>query len=162
MTTKNRRRKLFVEPRMQGMLVFKILIYWVNGFLTIGLLIAAWSVFQDMPRTSGELVTNMWNSVGPALVASLFLMPLIVMDCIRWSNRYAGPMVRLHGALTDLADGKQVDPVKFRKGDLWYEMAEQFNRIAAQQQGTAEPAAQSQTATAELDTAEEQTQPLPA
>jgi hypothetical protein len=128
---KYRRRKLFVEPRMQGLLIFKVLLYWVNGFLTIGLLVAAWSVFKDMPRTSTELFANMWGSVGPALVASLFLLPLIVMDCIRWSNRYAGPMVRLHGALRQLADGQDVDPLTFRKGDLWCEMAEQFNRIAA-------------------------------
>ena len=130
MNQKNRRRKLFVEPRMQGLLVFKVILYWVNGFLTIGLLIAAWSVFMHMPKTSTELFARMWDSVGPALIASIFLMPLIVMDCIRWSNRYAGPMVRLHESLTELADGESVAPLKFRKGDLWFEMAEQFNRIS--------------------------------
>ena len=129
MNQKNRRRKLFVEPRMQGLLVFKVILYWVNGFLTIGLLIAAWSVFMHMPKTSTELFARMWDSVGPALVASIFLLPLIVMACIRWSNRYAGPMVRQHQTLTELADGKSVRPLKFRNGDLWFEMAEQFNRI---------------------------------
>ena len=131
MTQKNRRSRLFVEPRVQGLLIFKVLLYWVNGFLTIGLLIAAWSVFADRPGTSGELFANMWGSVGPALFASLFLLPLIVMDCIRWSNRYAGPMVRLHRALKQLADGEKVATLRFRKGDLWYEMATEFNRVAA-------------------------------
>ena len=97
----------------------------------MGLLIAAWSVFADRPATSTELFNNMWSSVGPALVASLFLLPLIVMDCIRWSNRYAGPMVRLHESLQELADGRSVAPLTFRKGDLWFEMAAQFNRISA-------------------------------
>ena len=131
MSTENRRSRLFIEPRMQGLLVFKILLYWVNGFLTIGLLLAAWSVFTDMPATSSELITNMWKSVGPALFASIFLMPLIVLDCIRWSNRYAGPMVRLHQSMAKLADGQTVEPLKFRDGDLWSEMANEFNRIAA-------------------------------
>ena len=131
MSKQNRRRKFFVEPRMQGLLIFKVLLYWINGFLTIGLLIAVWNVFTDRPATSGELFANMWDSVGPALLASLFLLPLIVMDCIRWSNRYAGPMVRLHSALQELASGKDVAPLQFRKGDLWFEMATEFNKVSA-------------------------------
>ena len=131
MSKQNRRRKFFVEPRMQGLLIFKVLLYWINGFLTIGLLIAVWNVFTDRPATSGELFANMWDSVGPALLASLFLLPLIVMDCIRWSNRYAGPMVRLHSALQELASGKDVAPLQFRKGDLWFEMAKELNKVSA-------------------------------
>ena len=131
MSTNNRRRKLFVEPRMQGLLVFKILLYWINAFLTIGLLLAAWNVFTEGPGSSRQLFINVWNSVGPALFASLVLLPIIVLDSIRWSNRYAGPMVRLHESLRNLADGKDVQPLNFRKGDLWFEMAEQFNRISA-------------------------------
>ena len=155
MNKKNRRRKLFVEPRMQGLLVFKVLLYWVNGFLTIGLLLAVWSVFVDRPTTSTQLFANMWNSVGPALVASLFLMPLIVMDCIRWSNRYAGPMVRLHKALQELAEGNDVQPLKFRKGDLWFEMATEFNRIAQRVQ-TASDSQASQAEHSEVDSPAEE------
>ena len=90
----------------------------------------------------------MWDSVGPALIASVFLLPLIIMDCIRWSNRYAGPMVRLHGALTDLASGKHVEPLIFRKGDLWYEMAEQFNGISKRLEQAESRAATAQTSDA--------------
>ena len=103
---------------MQGLLIFKVLLYWVNGFLTIGLLLAVWAVYTERPANSAELINNLLSSVGPALAASLFLLPLIVMDCVRWSNRYAGPMVRLHESLEQLADGKKVAPLTFRKGDL--------------------------------------------
>jgi len=130
MSRPDRRQKLFVEPRMQGLLIFKIVLYWVNAFLTIGLVMAAWHAYIDLPQTSLELLSDMWGSIGPALVASLLLLPLIVMDCVRWSNRYAGPMVRLHDALRDLAEGKPVEPLSFRQGDLWFEMAEHFNRLA--------------------------------
>jgi hypothetical protein len=127
----NRRRRLFVEPRMQGLLVFKVLVYWMTSFVTIGLMLTCLSIFNDQPRNSVELFAGMWAKLTPALLASLLMLPLIVIDCIRWSNRYAGPMVRLHAALTKLAEGQAVAPLKFRQGDLWAEMAEQFNRIAA-------------------------------
>ena len=130
MTTQNRRSKLFVEPRMQGLLIFKVLLYWVNGFLTVGLLLAVWTVYTNGVSTSGELYAALWKSMGPALAASLVLLPLIVMDCIRWSNRYAGPMVRLHQGLKELAAGQSVAPLQFRQSDLWSEMAKEFNRIA--------------------------------
>jgi hypothetical protein len=127
----NRRRRLFVEPRMQGLLIFKVLVYWLTSFVTIGLMLTCFSIFNDQPRNSTELFAGMWAKLTPALAASMLLLPLIVIDCIRWSNRYAGPMVRLHAALTKLADGGRVTPLKFRQGDLWAEMAQQFNRIAA-------------------------------
>ncbi|MCA9268571.1 MAG: hypothetical protein KDA41_08880 [Planctomycetales bacterium] len=134
MSDNNRRRRLFIEPRMQGILCFKILIYWLNGFLTIGLLIACLSFFTERPQTSAELATLTWQKIWPALLASLVLLPLILTDCVRWSNRFAGPMVRMSQALHALAERRDVAPLKLRQGDLWYEMAEDFNRIAAQRQ----------------------------
>ena len=136
MSNHKRRRKFFVEPRMQGLLVFKILLYWINAFLTMGLLLAVWTFFMEAPRTSLELCWNVWQGVGPAMLASLVLLPIILWDSVRWSNRYAGPMLRLHDSLRALADGQDVRPLNFRKGDLWFEMAEQFNRVAARQQNT--------------------------
>ena len=45
-------------------------------------------------------------------------------------------MIRLRRALHDLANGREVAPIHFRKRDFWQEMANDFNRIAKQIQST--------------------------
>jgi hypothetical protein len=74
---------------------------------------------------------DMWFHFGPALVASLLLLPLVLFDVIRFSNRFAGPLVRLRRAMRTLARGEQVLPIKFRDGDYWQDFADDFNAVAA-------------------------------
>jgi hypothetical protein len=59
------------------------------------------------------------------------VLPFLLLDVLRLSHRFAGPMYRLKNALRDVADGKSVPPIQFREGDFWCEMADQFNRVSA-------------------------------
>jgi len=65
------------------------------------------------------------------LVVSLCLLPLVLVDVVRLSNRFAGPAYRLRRAMRQLAHGEKVQPITFRQGDFWKEFADDFNRIAA-------------------------------
>ena len=67
-------------------------------------------------------------------MASLLLLPGVIFDLVRLSNRFAGPMFRLRRSMHDLAQGKPVDAVHFRHGDFWQEFADDFNTIAAGQE----------------------------
>ena len=40
------------------------------------------------------------------------LLPIVMMDVLRLSNRFVGPVKRLREGLKDLAQGKQVKPLK--------------------------------------------------
>jgi hypothetical protein len=55
---------------------------------------------------------------------------------VQMSNRVAGPIVRLRGAMRQLAEGRPVAPLRFRENDFWREMADEFNAIAAQLQAS--------------------------
>ncbi len=76
----------------------------------------------------------MWLQFGPAAVASILLLPIIIIDVIRVSNRFCGPMQRLRGAMRQLAAGEHVRPVHFRDNDFWQELAEEFNAVIARVQ----------------------------
>ena len=65
------------------------------------------------------------------------------MDCLRLSNRFAGPMVRLRVAMQGLANGEPVKPVKLRDGDFWCEFAADFNRVLAREADRTDAAASS-------------------
>ena len=73
---------------------------------------------------------DMWFHFGPALVASFILLPLVVYDIIRTSNRFTGPLLRLRRSMRALAAGEQVKEIRFRDGDFWQDLAEDFNAVA--------------------------------
>jgi hypothetical protein len=72
----------------------------------------------------------MWFYFGPALVGAVLLMPLVLFDIVRLSNRFAGPLLRLRRSLRALAKGEEVAPLKFREGDFWQDFAKEFNAVA--------------------------------
>ena len=76
----------------------------------------------------------MWYYYGAALVASLLLLPIVLIDIVRLSNRFAGPLVRLRRSMRALARGEKVQPIHFRGSDFWQEFADEFNAIAARLQ----------------------------
>lgn len=126
-----RRRRLFVDFKLQGVLLAHTAIYWLYCLLSVTLTATCWVVFAHRPGSSAELFGTLWGYFGPAMVGSILLLPLVLMDCLRLSNRFAGPMVRLRVAMHRLANGESVQPVKLRDGDFWWEFAEDFNRVLA-------------------------------
>ncbi len=123
------RRQLFVDPEVQGALVARTIIYWVTCTLSIALLLLCWQVLIGPVRPLSFHLENMWFFYGPALIASVIVLPVAIMDTIRVSNRFAGPLTRLRHGMRALAKGRSVPPMEFRRDDFWYEFAEEFNAV---------------------------------
>ena len=137
---KHVRKQLFVDPKVQGALVGRVILYWLICIITITLMLLCWRIVTGPARMFYMHFNDMWFFYGPAMLASLALLPLVVIDIIRLSNRFAGPLLRLRRSMRELAQGEHVDPIVFREGDFWQEFAEEFNALAARVQGQA-PAA---------------------
>ena len=67
---------------------------------------------------------------GYAIAVMVVAIPLVIMDILRLSNRFAGPIFRLRREMAKLAAGENIGPLKFRDGDYWQDLAEELNRIA--------------------------------
>ena len=128
-----KRRQLFVDPRVQGALLARTVAYWGFCLIALTLMLLCWRIFTVPGRTFAFHVNWLWFHYAPAVVASLLLLPIIVIDSMRLSNRFAGPMVRLRRAMRRLAEGETVQPINFRDDDFWSEFAEDFNRMLARQ-----------------------------
>jgi hypothetical protein len=133
-----RRRQFFVDPKVQGALVLRVLLYWFVCLITITLMLLCWSVIRT-PRMFYTYLDDLWFQYWPALIASFILLPMVVVDVIKLSNRFAGPLVRLRRAMRALAQGEEVRPIKFRDNDFWQDFADEFNAIAARMQQVAPP-----------------------
>ena len=127
----SRRSLIFIDREVQGALMFRATFYWFFCLLTITLMLICWNAYHGPSRRFMELFADLYYRYAPALAASLLLLPVVLVDVIRVSNRFVGPMVRLKGALQDMADGRPAQPVNFRDNDFWRDLATDFNRAAA-------------------------------
>lgn len=124
-----RRTQLLVDRPVQGTLLLRTVAYWLYCLLAVAMMASCWIIVRDRPATSGELLTQIWLHSGPALFGSFLVLPIVVLDCLRLSNRFAGPIFRLQRAMTQLADGQPVRKVHFRDGDYLHDLADVFNRL---------------------------------
>jgi len=130
-SNKNFRRRFFVDPQVQGALILRVVLYWVVCLVTVTLMLLCWRIATGPARLFYTHFDDMWFHYGPAMVASCILLPLLVVDIVRLSNRFVGPLVRLRRAMRALARGEHVEPVSFREGDFWLEFAQEFNALLA-------------------------------
>jgi hypothetical protein len=128
------RQRFFADYRVQGALVARAVLYWLTCLLTMTLLLLAWHMLAKPLQPFSAHLTELWKSYGPPAIASLLILPVVIFDLLRLSNRFAGPVVRLRRSLHDLAHGKPVTAVRFRHGDFWQEFADDFNAVAKQAQ----------------------------
>ena len=62
----------------------------------------------------------------------LAVFPAFMLDTVRFSNRFVGPIVRLRRHLVELGQNGETDEVKFRGNDFWQSVASEFNEINEQ------------------------------
>ncbi len=126
---KPRRTKHFIDSRVQGALARRIIVHWLI-FLAVGSLVAFMlQVLSDPFRSLASHAQNMWWTHGPFLLVLTFLLPVFVVDTVKLSHRFAGPVYALRRALRELALGEQPRKLKFRKRDFWHGLADEYNAV---------------------------------
>lgn len=126
----NRQRsRLFVDRRLQGGIVLRIVLHWLT-FVAAGTLLGAtlrWLTHPTEPLTIQ--IREMFAAFGPYLVAMLALVPIFVLDTIKLTNRFAGPYVRFRRHIRLLLNNQSPGPIKFRNGDFWCETEDDLNAL---------------------------------
>jgi hypothetical protein len=120
-----------VDREVQAALMMRTAWYWLFCLLSISLMLICWDAYHGPSRRFIDLASELYFRYGPALAASLILLPIVMLDVMRLSNRFVGPVARLRGGLRELADGRPAQPLNFRDDDFWRELATDFNRAAA-------------------------------
>jgi hypothetical protein len=124
-----KRIQLYVDPKFQGEFLVRALIYWCAATAFV---IAAWLarwLFTEPVQNPSLAAGHMLADLGVPLVVSLAAVPLVAWDLSRLSNRAAGPVMRLRAALRELAQSGRCEPIEFREGDFWPEIADGFNAV---------------------------------
>jgi hypothetical protein len=120
------RKRHFVDRAVQGSILLRLVAHWALFLVAAGVLLYFIELVAGDPRDAAR---NALARHRPTVLAVLVLAPIFLRDLCKLTNRFAGPMVRLRRAMRDLAEGRDVAPIKFRDGDFWKDLADEFNRV---------------------------------
>jgi hypothetical protein len=130
--TLRQRRKIFIDPAVQGAIVRQSLIHWLTALAVASLCLFMLQVLWDgVDKSFSHHLSTLWGRYGMVLVVMICMFPVFAYDSIRLSHRFAGPIFALRVALRKLADGQRIPEVTFRKNDFWNELSRDVNQIAA-------------------------------
>lgn len=127
----NRKRKQkYVDTHVQGALLRRIIFHWIAFFFVTALtVILMKSLIGDMNVTFLENVQNSIGEFSLIGVILLCLFPVFMLDTVRFSNRFVGPIGRLRRHLQELGSEKTTQKCSFRDNDFWAGMADEFNKV---------------------------------
>ncbi len=112
-----KRRFGFVDRPIQMRLIGRV----INYFLTaIVLSIFTWAACQAA-LTGNDFLACIRDSVVrfyPVFLVLLVILPIALLDIVRITNQFAGPVKRLQNQLKDFERGEKIKPLSIRESDL--------------------------------------------
>ncbi len=123
------RKRIWVNAEIQWAFVQRVALYWLECLLTVFFMTVCWTALTQPVSTSGQLFGTVAANSLPVLGASLLLLPLVMLDTIRTSHRFVGPLVRVRQTLRALSSGQPVSPISYRNDDYWKEFADDVNQL---------------------------------
>jgi hypothetical protein len=123
------RKKHFIDSHVQGALARRIIFHWLVFVLVTSVAAFVLQVLSDPFRGLTSHLEDMWWAQGPFLLVTVFLLPVFVVDAIKLSHRFAGPIFSLRRAIRKVANGESPRKLKFRQLDFWQDLAEDYNAM---------------------------------
>jgi hypothetical protein len=128
--SRTKRKQNFIDTHVQGALLKRICGHWlVFFFVSAFAIILLQTLLGDPSKT---LPDRLWLETGEFMfmgIVMISLFPAFMLDTIRFSNRFVGPIARLRRHLRQLKEG-DTGHCTFRDNDFWAEMANEFNSVA--------------------------------
>ena len=123
------RRQKFVDSSVQGALARRVIFHWLVFLAVASAAAFLLQVLSDPFRPAGEHLANIWYTQGPFLIVMVFLLPAFVIDTIKISHRFVGPVQSLRRTMRGVANGQPPRKLKFRHSDFWHELADDYTAM---------------------------------
>lgn len=124
------RKQNFIDRDVQGALLRRIFAHWLVFFVVVSMsVVGLQAMLGDPAQTLNDRLKSEVGEFAFMAIILLALFPAFMLDTIRFSNRFVGPISRLRRHLCQLKD-KNTQRCSFRENDYWGEVAEEFNQVA--------------------------------
>ena len=126
-----KRKQNFVDSSVQGALLRRIFFHWCTFFFVALVAIVLMQTLLGDPAKT--VVERIKFELGEFVIIGMILLalfPAFMLDTIRFSNRFVGPIVRLRRHIRELGSQNNTDHCTFRDTDFWTEVAVEYNCVA--------------------------------
>jgi nitrogen fixation/metabolism regulation signal transduction histidine kinase len=133
--TKNRRKKLIINPTLQRQMIKDMVKIPILTLTICTILVASsfWAVLPDFEslETTFPGIYKVMFGLLLSVVCLVFLSSLFItmVAATRISNRVAGPLYRLTTAMEQILKGEDHVKITLRKGDYLEDIVDNFNRF---------------------------------
>ncbi len=122
-----------VDKPVQFTLIWRVMMHWTL-FVSVGVIVGlAHAMFEHGGLATDHLQSVLSKQI-PFLFIALLMLPIFMLDTFKLSQRFVGPMVRLRRGMQQLTAGGNSPSITLRPGDVWSDLAYDFNRLAARMQ----------------------------
>jgi len=124
----NKREKVLVDKRLQHALARRIVTYWSGTWLVVfslPILIRTFTNQLPFSQLATEIIGDFWFPIA----ISIFLLPIVVWDSFRFSNRIAGPVYRVNEAIREYGRMEASGAVKVREDDFCENLVDSVNEL---------------------------------
>lgn len=130
MSNSNQRKFRVIDQRVQGALLRRVCLHWFS-FLTLSVVITCCLgiLTGDPSRPLANQLSDIASANFWPFLTLVALLPMFMVDTVRLSSRFAGPMVRLRRSMEALANTEDTSPLNFREGDFWISTADSYNKV---------------------------------
>ena len=125
----HKRSKKYIDPKVQGALVRRIILHWISFVIVAYVATFLLQVLSNPFRSLGEHAMQVWSTYGIFFLVMACLLPAFILDTVRISHRFTGPIYRLRNMVGSIAAGEPTRRLKFRKHDYWPGLADDFNTM---------------------------------
>ncbi|GAB5403902.1 MAG: hypothetical protein Aurels2KO_21330 [Aureliella sp.] len=123
------RERLFIDKEVQGALVARVVIYWLAGIAYVILGSVGTNLYTSPNWTISQHFSHMLDTYWAWIPSALLILPLVIYDVVRLSNKFAGPIYRLRSHLQRSLDNPAPERVQFRGDDFWRDLADPVNEL---------------------------------
>lgn len=125
-----RRTQTVIDKEVQYGVVRKVAIHWVAFMICNSVALIMWVILFEQPDAKwSETLRTCVQRFLPFFVISAALIPAFVLDTLKMTNRFAGPISRLRTEIANVTAGRPVTKLSFRSNDYWREIADGFNAM---------------------------------
>lgn len=129
---RNKRRRILVDKPVQGGIATRLAIYWGCSIVVAFTLSIIVQCALDPHTPFLTQLSHAKTAIFPIAAAFLLMLPVVMLDLTRLTNRFAGPVYRLKNAMRGYREGTFHGKVKFRDKDYWQDLADEFNLLVEQ------------------------------
>ena len=127
-----RRKQFLIDRKVQGSLAIRLAMHWLLLLvLTLTLNFGLRFVGNVDESSLIDVAATAFRDQAAAMLVLLALLPWFIKDALQLSHRFVGPVFRMRSALRQLADGEELQPVVFRRGDFFRDVADDINRLGS-------------------------------